>query len=51
MDLPGKELNSKALTLLNSKDWRNLTKLNLDNNNLVCSGLIVLTKSVWPVLR
>jgi hypothetical protein len=51
MDLSEKGLDWKSLSLLNWVDWTNLTLLNLDKNNLVCSGLVILTKGCWPVLR
>lgn len=51
MNLSEKAIDSKAMSLLVSRDWQYLTILNLDNNHLMSAGLIVLTKESWPVLR
>jgi hypothetical protein len=51
LNLSGKELDTKAFSLLTNYDWRNLVILNVDNNHLMLAGLLVLTKITWPVLR
>lgn len=51
MNLSSQGLDWKTITHFTPKDWQNLTILNLDNNRLMSSGLIVLTKSSWPALR
>jgi hypothetical protein len=51
LDISNNSLDSKTFDMFTRLPWNNLVSLNLDNNNLMCTGMIVLTKITLPTLR